>query len=96
MTDEQNRNALGASLLSEGLCVKQPTESLAEAYDKAMELQRARVAEHSRELEIAENHLRQLKETVAMKRNHHREVAGELRSMEELYAKWKTLTHNVK
>jgi len=89
--DEQNQITSGASSLS----VNEPTESLADAYEKAMELQRAIVAESGRELEIAENHLRQLKEITAMHRRHYRENATELASMEAIYVKWSALMHNV-
>ena len=70
--------------------------TLEQDYTRAMELARADVAKLSRQVEIGENHLRQLRETVAMNKRHLRDASDHLAEMETLYAKWQGMTANVK
>lgn len=63
-------------------------------YARAMELARKRVAELSRQVEICENNMRQLKATMEMDRRHLREATDSLNEMEAVYTKWQDMTAN--
>ena len=82
--------------MSAGLAGREREVTLGTDYAEAMEQARQSAIDGRRELETAENHLRQLSKSVAMHRRHLRETEASLAEMEALYARWQKMTANVK